>query len=225
MASEDLNYRRLREETQRWGGDLFGVAHLAQIHLVPCSLDEKVLKELPFGISIGIRLADGVLDDIYDHPTLIYLHHYRQANYILDRIAFNVSALIQRIGGKALPIAASQTVDWEQQRGHLSHKGLARAAGIGWLGRNNLIVHPQYGARIRLASILTDLPLPTNEPVNDTCGKCSRCVSVCPASAIKMNVEEFDHLGCFEKLKEFRKKYNIGHYICGVCVKACQPKQ
>jgi len=38
-------------------------------------------------------------------------------------------------------------------------------------------------------------------------------------------VEEFDHLKCFEKLKEFRKKYNIGQYICGICVKACYPKK
>ena len=223
MASNESDYGRLKEESERWGGDLWGVADLSQTYPVTYDLDEKLLGELPFGISIGIRLAEAVLDSIEDHPNPLYLHHYRQANYILDRIAFHVAALIQRMGRRALPIAASQTIDWERQRGHLSHKGLARVAGLGWLGRNNLIVHPDYGARIRLVSILTDLPLQTDGPVKSACGQCRQCISVCPAGAIKEDVKDFDHLGCFEKLKEFRKKHNIGHYICGVCIKACRP--
>jgi epoxyqueuosine reductase QueG len=95
---------------------------------------------------------------------------------------------------------------------------------VGWLGRNNLIIHPQHGARIRLVSILTDLPLQADEPREETCGACRRCIALCPAGAIKEKVEEFDHLGCFEKLKEFRTAYNVGQYICGVCVKACEPR-
>jgi epoxyqueuosine reductase len=164
------------------------------------------------------------MDSIDDHPTPLYLHHYRQANYTLDRIAFHVAALIQHLGGKALPIAASQIVDWEHQRGHLSHKRVAQAAGLGWLGRNNLLVNPAYGARIRLVSTLTDLPLQTDTSLEDSCGTCRQCIAVCPAGAIKEDVGKFDHLSCFEKLKEFRNQYNIGQYICGVCVKACNPK-
>jgi epoxyqueuosine reductase QueG len=224
MEPKEIHYNKIKEESQRWGGDLFGVADCSQIRLATYGLGAKTMNELPCGISIGIRLSDAVLEDIDDHPTLLYLHHYRQANYILDRIAFHVGALIQHMGGKALPIAASQIVDWEGQKGHLSHKGLAQAAGLGWLGKNNLIVHPEYGARIRLVSILTDLPLQTNGPLEDSCGECRKCIAVCPAGAIKEQVEEFDHLACFEKLKEFRNKYNIGQYICGVCIKACQPK-
>jgi epoxyqueuosine reductase len=224
MEPKEIRYNRIKEESQRWGGDLFGVADLSQTRLATCGLGENTLSELPFGISIGMRLSDAVVEDIDDHPTLLYLHHYRQANYILDRLAFHVGALIQNMGGKALPIAASQIMDWERQKGHLSHKQLAQAAGIGWLGRNNLIVHPEYGARIRLVSVLTDLPLLTDEPLKRSCGECRQCIAVCPAGAIKEQVEGFDHLACFEKLKEFRNKYNIGQYICGICVKACNPK-
>lgn len=221
MAS---HYQKLKEESQRWGGTLFGVADLSQTQLETYDLPEGTLKDLPFGISIGVRLADAVMDSIDDHPTPLYLHHYRQANYTLDRIGFHVAALIQHRGGKAIPIAASQIVDWDHQRGHLSHKRVAQAAGLGWLGRNNLLVHPEHGARIRLVSILTDLPLQTNTPMENSCGTCRQCIDVCPAKAIKEKVEEFDHWGCFEKLKEFRNKYNVGQYICGVCVKACKPQ-
>ncbi len=224
MEIKEIHYRMLQEESRRLGGDLFGAADLSQTPIATHDLDEELLKKLPFGISIGVRLADAVLEGIEDHPTSLYLHHYRQANYTLDRIAFHLVALIQRAGGNALPIAASQIMDWERQRGHISHKGLAQAAGIGWLGRNNLIVHPEYGARIRLVSILTDLPLQIDRPLDRSCGTCRRCIAVCPAGAIKEDVGEFDHLGCFEKLKEFRKMHNVGQYICGVCVKACRPK-
>jgi epoxyqueuosine reductase len=224
MEIEEIHYRMLQEESRRLGGDLFGVADLSQAPMVTYELDEDLVGKLPFGISIGVRLADAVLEDIEDHPTLLYLHHYRQANYLLDRIAFDVASIIQRAGGKAIPIAASQIVDWEQQRGHLSHKGLAQAAGVGWRGRNNLLVNPAYGARVRLVSILTDLPVQTDRLLDNSCGTCRRCIAACPAGAIKEDVGEFDHLGCFEKLKEFRNTYNVGQYICGVCVKACHPQ-
>jgi epoxyqueuosine reductase len=224
MEITEIHYRMLQEEARRLGGDLFGVADLTQTPIVTYDLDEDLLGKLPFGISIGVRLADAILEDIEDHPTLLYLHHYRQANYILDRIAFHLAAIIQRAGGNAIPIAASQIVDWEQQRGHLSHKELAQAAGLGWRGRNNLLVNPAYGARIRLVSILTDLPLQADKPLDNSCDTCRRCIAVCPAGAIKDDIEEFDHRGCFEKLKEFRNKYNVGQYICGVCIKACQSR-
>jgi epoxyqueuosine reductase QueG len=225
MEIKEIHYRMLQEEIRLLGGDLLGVADLIQTPMATYELDGDLLAKLPFGISIGIRLADAILEGIDDHPTLFYLHHYRQANYILDQIAFRVAALIQRAGGNAIPIAASQIVDWEHQRGHLSHKALARAAGGGWLGRNNLIIHPKHGARIRLVSILTDLPLQTDKPGEGSCGTCRQCILVCPAGAIKERAEEFDHLGCFEKLKEFRATYNVGQYICGVCIKACRPQE
>jgi len=225
MEIKEIHYRMLQEESRRLGGDLFGVADLSQTQMVTYDLDEDLLGKLPFGISIGVRLADAVLEGIQDHPTLLYLHHYRQANYLLDRIALDVTALIQRAGGNAIPIAASQIVDWEGQRGHLSHKALAQTAGLGWLGRNNLLVNPAYGARVRLVSILTDLPVQTDSPLDSSCGTCRRCIIACPAGAIKEDVREFDHIGCFEKLKEFRNKYNVGQYICGVCVKACKPQR
>jgi epoxyqueuosine reductase len=224
MEIKEIHYRMLQEESRRLGGDLFGVADLAQQPLTTYDLDKALVEKLSFGIAIGVRLADAVLEEIKDHPTLLYLHHYRQANYRLDRIALDLSALIQRAGGMAIPIAASQIADWEGQRGHLSHKALAQVAGLGWRGRNNLLVTPAFGARVRLVSILTDLPLLSDGSLHESCDKCRRCITACPAGAIKEDVRDFDHLGCFEKLKEFRSAYNVGQYICGLCVKACGPK-
>jgi len=45
---------------------------------------------------------------------------------------------------------------------------------------------------------------------------------VCPAEAIAETPAGFDHRRCFEQLKVFKNSLNLGHYICGVCVKACR---
>ncbi len=69
--------------------------------------------------------------------------------------------------------------------------------------------------------MLTDMPLETDKPLEGDCGVCQKCLKPCPAQAIKEKKEEFDHMACFEKLKEFRKMGIVGQHICGVCVKAC----
>lgn len=224
MEIQEKNYHILQQEATKLGAALFGVANLAEHPVATYELDREILKRLPYGISIGVRLADGVIEELTDHPTLFYLHHYRQVNYQLDRIALAIAAMIEKVGGKGLAIAASQVVDWEGQRGHISHKGVAQRAGLGWIGRNNLLCNPIHGARVRLVTILTDLPLRTDGILSASCGSCRKCVAVCPAGAIKDELEGFDHRACLEKLKEFRSRYNIGQYICGLCVKACGPR-
>ncbi len=211
---------RLRLLSFQLGAALFGVASLEEIR-GQFDLHPMVLRNLTRGISIAVRLSDKVLEGIDDKPTKLYYHHYRQVNFLLDRIALQLALLIQREGFQSVPIPASQVVDWTNQKGHLSHKLVARHAGLGWIGRNNLLVNPTFGARIRLATILTDLPLPVNHPMKGDCGECRVCVSVCPTGAIGETPEQFDHIKCYEKLREFQRSGLVGQYICGVCVKAC----
>jgi epoxyqueuosine reductase QueG len=145
-------------------------------------------------------------------------------NILLDTIGLIVTSTIQDLGFQAVPIPASQIVDWKTQKGHLSHKHVARAAGLGWIGRNNLLVNEQFGARIRLVTIVTNIPLPPHPPSLNDCGSCRRCLTVCPTGAISERQEDFDHLRCYEQLKTFTKTLHFSHNICGVCVKACRSK-
>jgi len=220
---ERENYNQLKEMALDQGISLFGVAKMTDsLKQKVIGISRQIVETFPFAISLAFRLSNSVIDDIEDHPTQIYLHHYRQVNYLLDRVALLLSNFIQKKGYQALPIPASQVIDWEHQRGHLSHKLIASEAGLGWIGRNNLLVTPKWGARVRLVSILTDFPLLTDKKLDMDCGDCYKCLKVCPAGAIGEKKEDFNHLACFEQLKEFRKKWNIGHYICGVCLKVCK---
>ena len=177
------------------------------------------------GVSIGIHLSDRVIEGIEDKPTQMYLFHYKRVNMILDEIAIKVMSYIQNQGYDALPIHASQISDWDTMVGHVSHKMIARYAGLGWIGRNILLVNPKYGSRVRYVSILTDMPLKVDGETPSDCGACRRCISVCPAGAIKENPEDFDLEACARQLDYFRKKENLGHHICGICLKACSGRE
>ena len=215
------DYPALKAKALELGFDLFGVADVTELR-ANFLIEPKTRDRFPLAISLGKGLNDPVLDDIVDHPTPLYFHHYRQTNAFLDRGALLLADHIQKMGFAALPIAASQIIDWDGQRAHVSHKHIGRAAGLGWFGRNNLLVSPELGSRVRLVTVLTDMPLATDKPLDDGCLTCRACIATCPAGAIKERRDDFDHKGCFEKLREFQKLRLVSQFICGVCVKACK---
>lgn len=220
MEKRRQNYKLLEKFALDQRISLFGAADIETAR-EEFLLDLRTRERFDFALSLGRRLLDPVIEDIKDRPTPLYFHHYRQLNFFLDRAAFLVSSLIQEKGFQALPIPASQTIDWKNQRGHLSHKKIGCLAGLGWIGRNNLLVNHELGSRFRLVTVLTDMPLEADKPLERDCGECQKCIPACPVEAIKERREDFDHRRCFEKLSEFHKLPNIGQHICGICVKAC----
>jgi len=215
------NTQELKALARDLGFDLFGVADVTSLR-ADFLLEPETRDRFPFAVSLGKRLSDAVLDDIRDRPTSIYFHHYRQMNFFLDRGALLVADHIQKRGSRSLAIPASQIIDWENQRAHVSHKHVGRAAGLGWFGRNNLLVNPELGAHFRLVTVLTDLPLEAGAPLDRDCGACRACAKACPAGAIKDTREAFDHKACYETLKDFRKKGYTTQFICGICVRDCR---
>ncbi len=110
------------------------------------------------------------------------------------------------------------------------HKTVATRAGLGWIGKSALLVTCEYGSAIRLASVLTDAPLPVGTPTNHSlCGDCHACVDACPGRAIKgvswqvgmFRDELYDALACRETCLKQSAKLGIQRTICGVCINAC----
>jgi epoxyqueuosine reductase QueG len=217
------NYSQLKKFCFEEGADLFGVADITTIRN-EFALSEKILARLDKAICLGMRLSRSILEEIETAPTRLYFHHYKTVNVALDQLALKVTNYIQKKGYLALPIPASQILDWQNQTAHLSHKKIGYLAGLGWLGRNNLLVNESLGSQFRLVSVLTDLALKIDKPVKKDCGSCRLCVKICPSGAIKEDPLEFAHFKCFEKLKEFKMQRLVDQYICGICVKVCQGK-
>src|SRR5512137_222870 len=116
---EPENREKLRDIALVLGFDLFGVADVREMR-GEFALPERLRDRFDRAVSLGKRLNDAVLEDIDDHPTPIYFHHYRQVNAFLDRGAMLLADRIQARGHLALPIPASQILNWEKQTAHLS---------------------------------------------------------------------------------------------------------
>ncbi|MBI4329710.1 MAG: epoxyqueuosine reductase [Chloroflexi bacterium] len=221
MANVRENLALIAAVAGEAGMDLLGVADVREGRDKILQLSPALLEQLPLAVVIATRLSPAILSSLEGAPNLVYYHHYKTVNALLDQAALRISREITGSGYLALPVAASQLIDWDQQLGHLSHKAAGYLAGLGWRGRNNLLVTERFGAQVRLATILTNLPLEADRPVSRDCGDCFRCLAVCPVAAIKENVADFDSAACYQQLRRFSKELRLGHNICGLCVQAC----
>lgn len=213
------------------------VAEQAGVNVIaPARIDEHFRKTfhgaiadvsagLDSAVVIGIRLSGPVLETVERAPTWTYYHHYRMVNIALDQAALRIAGECQRMGYRSLPVPTTQILEWDRLAAHLSHREVGAHAGLGWRGRNNLLVHPEYGSQVRYTTILTDVPLPAGEAVQDSCGDCTACLSVCPVGAIKEDPEQFDLDKCAAQLRRFSKEEKLNTLICGLCVRACSGRR
>lgn len=189
------------------------------------------LESLEYAVTIGVRLSDAIIDEITDRPTHTYFHHYRMANALLDLIALRTTHFIMEKGYKAFAVPASQSVNdgGEDFSGIFPHKTAAVMAGLGWIGKNGLFIHRHYGPRVRLATVLTDMQLPSDNGIMDVqCGSCRLCVDSCPAAALTGNCWQegcdrrhvVDARACSEYMKKSFRHIGRG-YVCGICIKVC----
>lgn len=68
--------------------------------------------------------------------------------------------------------------------GVLSDHAVAERAGIGWIGKNSLLITPEFGSYVYLGELLTNIEFPIDEPMENLCGECTKCIDACPSNAI-----------------------------------------
>lgn len=112
--------------------------------------------------------------------------------------------------------------------GLLSHKAAATCSGLGWIGKNGLLINSRYGPRLTFATVLTDAPLEADKPIDTSeCGQCSLCVQHCPAEAISGTEwsretpfpNMIDHARCRKHKEASRRTFNKPN--CGLCINIC----
>jgi epoxyqueuosine reductase QueG len=105
----------------------------------------------------------------------------------------------------------------------------AHLAGLGWIGKSCLLVTPEFGPRVRWATVLTDAPLrPTGEPIAPRCGDCMECVRVCPVTAFTgrtFHAEEpraarYDAHKCDCYFQQMAAE-GADPAVCGLCLYVC----
>jgi len=110
----------------------------------------------------------------------------------------------------------------------LTEKPIARRSGVGWYGKNGIIISERFGSWIVLGEIITELELDTDEPLQRDCGDCTICIDSCPTKAI-VSPYVIDRTKCLQFISErpmnvpiaFREKWEDRLYGCTTCQEVC----
>jgi len=110
----------------------------------------------------------------------------------------------------------------------LTEKPIAQRAGVGWYGKNGIIITERFGSWVVLGEIITELELVTDESLQRDCGDCTICIDSCPTKAI-VSPYVIDRTKCLQFISErpmnvplaFREKWEDRLYGCTTCQEVC----
>lgn len=110
-----------------------------------------------------------------------------------------------------------------------SFKYAAVNAGLGWIGKNDVLITEKYGPRVRLSAVLVDYPFETGRKITESrCASCNRCVDICPHKALKglnwdinaLRNNLIDYHLCNQKRSAYIEKHGRKN-ACGLCMVVC----
>jgi epoxyqueuosine reductase len=102
-------------------------------------------------------------------------YHFVVKNKLKELLYF-IETNIGEVGGRCFVDSAP-----------VMERAWAKKSGIGWIGKNSLLITPKSGSFFFLAELIIDLDLPPDSPIKDYCGTCTRCIDACPTNAILPN--------------------------------------
>lgn len=213
----------LKEKLVENGASLVGFADLSQIEY-PTSI------ALQYGVSIAVAMTPSIVRGIANGATLEYYAEYNHLNKKLQELVGIGCEILQEYKYQALGQTVTSYTQNDAFRTALPHKTVATRAGLGWIGKNALLVTQKFGSALRLSSILTNAPLETGIPVNESrCDRCTYCTEACIAQAvkgIKWDVSRdrdtfFDAIACRTTARESAAKIGLDGTFCGKCIEVC----
>lgn len=112
-------------------------------------------------------------------------------------------------------------------------KALAARAGLGWIGKNTILVNDRVGSWFMLGTLITDIELKPDAPTENLCGECTRCIDACPTGALlapcKLDARKCISYLTIEAKDNSMEKRNTpvpeGAYGCDICQEACPLNQ
>lgn len=177
------------------------------IHFVDISsLAQKENRGFSSAVLFGVKCSPGYLKRVSDNPN--YVPEMIASNYFDDdehycyeREMYHMSDLlaqfIERKGYSVYSLSENNQIatnNFEGTKSMLPLKTLAAHAGLGWIGKNNLLVNREFGCSQTWGGVLTDAPLNTifNKASSVQCGHCRACLDFCHPNALRGTIWQPD---------------------------------
>ena len=184
----DAVKEKIREKAKNLGADLVGFANIRDYHSPRSPDPRSILPGVKSIIVLGFRDCDGAIESgnavIITEGKIEVMRAASHVNYFLGRyIEAELGAKAVTIGADVFPTKMSLDTMGAVQEVSLRHAALA--AGMGSLGKHNMLVCKEFGSRVMLSAILTELELESDPgPEEDICIDCNLCAEACPAGAL-----------------------------------------
>ena len=188
-----------------------------------CSYKESYRSALVFAVPYGEQLSpDNYTEEGFEQGI-------QTARGRLEIVVAKAESILQKHRVKYWIPPVTQENETEL-RALFSFKTAAARAGIGWFGKNDVIITERYGPRVRLSAILIDETFTYGEPI--TVGRCpddcTKCIDICPCKALKNQQwsidkdrsEIIDYRKCNRMRSAFIPKLGRKN-ACGLCLAAC----
>ena len=188
-----------------------------------CSYKESYRSALVFAVPYGDQLSpDNYTEERFDQGI-------QTARGRLESIVAEIERILQKDQVKYWVPPVAQENETEL-RALFSFKTAAARAGIGWFGKNDVIITERYGPRVRLSAILIDEVFAYGQPI--TVGRCpddcTKCIDICPCKALKnqqWSIEKdrsdmIDYQKCNRMRSAFINRLGRKN-ACGLCLAAC----
>lgn len=182
----------IREYAMQIGADLVGFAKVEDFSEAPEGFHPNdIMPSAQSVIVIGKALSAGT---VYSENKVVYTAQGEFVVRELDTLATKLASYIEAKGFTAVPIPTDAPYFyWDEERQHgmgiLSHRHAAEKAGLGVIGKGALFITSEYGSRITLVTILSDMEVsaPASKPRLLCPPSCRKCLDACPSQALSGN--------------------------------------
>ncbi|MEQ1856310.1 MAG: tRNA epoxyqueuosine(34) reductase QueG [Longimicrobiales bacterium] len=227
--SEHTSFFRGWLEAERHGR----MAYLARPDTVERRADLRAtLADVRSCLVVAHEYGSGDGPDVHDDPARAVIARYARGDDYHDIVLAKLERLREWVDGRVDGgVRGRSYVD----TGPILERELARRAGLGWFGRNTMLIHPERGSYFFLGVLLLEVELPIDLPfTEDRCGTCRACLDACPTGALLGRDENgapvIDARRCISYLTiELRGpipvelRPGIGNRVfgCDICQEAC----
>jgi epoxyqueuosine reductase QueG len=187
--------RELEIELKKWNVDF---VHFVDISHLSRKQNKGFLSAVLFGVKCSPQYLKRVSENLNYVPEMVERNYFDDDEHYahemeMYRISDILAKLVEQNGFHAYSLSDENQIatnNFDGNKTHLPLKTLAIYAGLGWIGKNNLLVNKEFGCCQTWGGVLTDIPLNTefHNPSDFLCGNCRICVDICQPNALKGKV-------------------------------------